>query len=170
MTYSARHMQIGTCLACHGCQPSQTVCSSNQTQPPIRTETDRQSNTVLNNAAHTFKALRTAQLTCKSAVGVPVMEVGVLAVSSSGWGTSVPASAVAAGESKIGWRRRDRASFGAYANSVSRSIEAISGVAADFRADRRTGVTTCTGSGLSPRGGLALRYLTVWQRSPYLLL
>ena len=73
------------------------------------------------------------------------MEVGVLAVSSSGWATSMPASAVAAGESKIGWRRHDRASFGAYANSVSRSIEAISGVAADFRADRRTGVTTCTG-------------------------
>lgn len=88
-------------------------------------------------------------MACKNAVDLPVMEVGVLAVSSSGWATSVPASDAAAGESKMGWRQLDKASFGAYANSVSRSIEAIRGVAADLRAERRTGVTTCTGCGVS---------------------
>lgn len=40
-------------------------------------------------------------------------------------------------------RRRGRASLGAYANSVSRSMEAMRGVARDLRAERRTGVTTC---------------------------
>jgi hypothetical protein len=71
------------------------------------------------------------------------MEVGVLALSSSACTDAVTSSVSSVGDSNMEGRRRGRASLGAYANSVSRSMEAMRGVARDLRAERRTGVTTC---------------------------
>ena len=70
-------------------------------------------------------------------------EVGVLALSSSACTDAVASCVSSVGDSNMEGRRRGRASLGAYANSVSRSMEAMRGVAREFRAERRTGVTTC---------------------------
>ena len=71
------------------------------------------------------------------------MEVGVLALSSSACTDAVASCVSRVGDSNMEGRRCGRASLGAYANSVSRSMEAMRGVARDLRAERRTGVTTC---------------------------
>ena len=73
----------------------------------------------------------------------PVMEVGEMELSSSPCTDAGPPCKEGAGDSNMEGRRRGRASLGAYANSVSRSMEAMRGVARDLRAERRTGVTTC---------------------------